>query len=155
MVLDAALLSTKHYKVRIKGKVEQCCSYWKGSQRAILNYGRPTFISFSKVISPNVNVIARQEFELAYFEAEAQRFVYYSTRTLVNFDWLVCSLVGWFYGISAIVGYFMPNPFLYIETVLFQTIQFSISTAFCLHIVKCQNSSISTKSVPSLVLFDR
>ena len=36
-------------------------------------------------------------------------------------------LVG-FYGISTIVGYSMPNPFLYKRTVLFQTIQFSIST---------------------------
>ena len=43
MVLDATLFSTQHYKVRIKGKVEQswewssalptprCSSYWKGS----------------------------------------------------------------------------------------------------------------------------
>ena len=34
----------------------------------------------------------------------------------------------WFYGISTIVGYLMPNSFLYILTVLFQTIQLSIST---------------------------
>ena len=50
MVLDAALLSTQHYKVRIKSKVEQsrewsstfptlqCSSYWKGSLRVTLNY---------------------------------------------------------------------------------------------------------------------
>ena len=36
----------------------------------------------------------------------------------------------WFYGISTIVGYLMPNPFLYISTVLFQTFQFSISMQF-------------------------
>ena len=30
-----------------------------------------------------------------------------------------------FYGISTFVGYLMPNPFLYKESVLFQTIQFS------------------------------
>ena len=36
----------------------------------------------------------------------------------------------WFYGISTIVCYLMPNPFLYIYTVLFQTIQFNISTQF-------------------------
>ena len=36
----------------------------------------------------------------------------------------------WFYGTSTIVGYLMPNPFLYILTVLFQTIQFSLSTQF-------------------------
>ena len=33
-----------------------------------------------------------------------------------------------FYGISIFPGYLMPNPFLYKLTVLFQTIQFSIST---------------------------
>ena len=36
----------------------------------------------------------------------------------------------WFYGISNIEGYSMPNPFLYTKTVLFQTIQFSTSTQF-------------------------
>ena len=35
----------------------------------------------------------------------------------------------------------MQNPFLYIQTVLFQIIQFNISTQF-----KCQNSSISIDS---------
>ena len=51
MVLDAILLNTQHYKVRIKGEVEQskwmngvtpspipwCCSYWKWSLRVTLN----------------------------------------------------------------------------------------------------------------------
>ena len=49
MVLDAALLNTQHYKVRIKGKVEQsregvepsltsrCGSYRKGSLQVTLN----------------------------------------------------------------------------------------------------------------------
>ena len=36
----------------------------------------------------------------------------------------------WFDVISTIVGYLMPNSFLYIKTVLFQTIQFCISTQF-------------------------
>ena len=35
-----------------------------------------------------------------------------------------------FYGISTIVGYLTPNPFLHKQTVLFQTIQFSISKHF-------------------------
>ena len=51
MVLDASLLNTQHYKVRIKGKVKQskegvapsptpwCCSYQKGSLRVTLDYG--------------------------------------------------------------------------------------------------------------------
>ena len=52
MVLDAALHNTQHYKVRIKGKVEQsregvappptpwCSSYRKGSLRVTLDFGR-------------------------------------------------------------------------------------------------------------------
>ena len=52
MVLDASLLNTKHYKVQIKGKVEQarervapsptasCSSYRKGSLCVTLDYGR-------------------------------------------------------------------------------------------------------------------
>ena len=49
MVLDAALLNTQHYKIRIKGKVDQsrewcralpmlqCSNYWKGSVRVTLD----------------------------------------------------------------------------------------------------------------------
>ena len=56
MVLDASLLNTQHYKVRIKGKVEQsregvapsptlwCSSYRKGSLRVTLDYGRPLYL---------------------------------------------------------------------------------------------------------------
>ena len=47
-----------------------------------------------------------------------------------------------FYDISTFVGYLMPNPFLYKQTVLFQTIQFSISTP-----INCQNISFSNYSV--------
>ena len=36
----------------------------------------------------------------------------------------------WFYGTSTIVDYLMPDPFLYIWTVLFQIILYSISTQF-------------------------
>ena len=55
MVLDASLLNTQHYKVRIKGKVEQsregvapspthwCSSYRKGSPRVTLDYGRQLY----------------------------------------------------------------------------------------------------------------
>ena len=51
MVLDASLLNTQHYKVRIKSKVEQsregvapsptpwCSSYRKGNLRVTLDYG--------------------------------------------------------------------------------------------------------------------
>ena len=56
MVLDASLLNTQHYKVWIKGKVEQsregvapsptpwCSSYRKGSLRVTLDYGRPLYL---------------------------------------------------------------------------------------------------------------
>ena len=59
MVLDASLLNTQHYKVRIKGKVEQsregvapspthwCCSYRKGSLRVTLDYGRQLYFIFT------------------------------------------------------------------------------------------------------------
>ena len=39
-------------------------------------------------------------------------------------------VVVWFYGVSTFVGYLTPNPFLYKQSVLFQTIQFSMSTQF-------------------------
>ena len=54
MVLDASLLTTKHYNVWIKGKwnnlgkgvapslTPRCSSYWKKRFRVSLNYGRPT-----------------------------------------------------------------------------------------------------------------
>ena len=60
MVLDASLLSTQHYKVRIKGKVEQssegvapspthwCRSYRKGSLQVTLDYGRQLFFIYIK-----------------------------------------------------------------------------------------------------------
>ena len=55
MVLDASLLNTQHYKVRIKSKVEPsregvapsptswCSSYRKGSLRVTLDYGRQLY----------------------------------------------------------------------------------------------------------------
>ena len=58
MVLDASLLNTQYYMVRIKGKVEQsregvvpspthwCSSYRKGSLRVTLDYGRQLYFTF-------------------------------------------------------------------------------------------------------------
>ena len=58
MVLDVSLLNTQHYKVRIKGKVEQsregvapsptpwCSSYRKGSLRVTLDYGRQLYFYY-------------------------------------------------------------------------------------------------------------
>ena len=62
MVLDASLLNTQHYKVRIKGKVEQsregvapsptpwCSSYRKGSLRVTLDNGRQLYYYIYKYI---------------------------------------------------------------------------------------------------------
>ena len=51
-----------------------------------------------------------------------------------------------FYGISTIVGYLIPNLFLYIKTVPFRIIQFSIRLVFGSHIVKCQNRSVECQN---------
>ena len=57
MILDAALLNTQYYKVRIKGKVEQsgkgvelsptprCSSYLKKSLRVTLELGRQLYFT--------------------------------------------------------------------------------------------------------------
>ena len=54
-------------------------------------------------ISPKVNVIARLEFKLSYFEAAVQHGCHYATGT-PSFGW-----VSLFNGISTFVGYLMPN----------------------------------------------
>ena len=48
----------------------------------------------------------------------------------------------WLYGTSTIISYLMPNQCFYIKTVLFETIQFCISTKFI-----WQNSSISNNLI--------
>ena len=67
MVLDASLLNTQHYKVRIKGKVEQsreavapspthwCSSYRKGSLRVTLDYGRQLYLLTARVHGLKMN----------------------------------------------------------------------------------------------------
>ena len=62
MVLDASLLNTQHYKVRIKCKVKQsregvvpsptpwCSSYRKGSLQVTLDYGRQLFFYFPSYV---------------------------------------------------------------------------------------------------------
>ena len=58
VVLDASLLNTQHYKVRIKGKVEQSregvapsltpwySNYRKGTLRVTLDYGRQLYLLY-------------------------------------------------------------------------------------------------------------
>ena len=71
MVLDASLLNTQHYKVRIKGKVEQsregvapsptpwCSSYRKGSLRDTLDYGRQLYLLINTIMSALVEIVVR------------------------------------------------------------------------------------------------
>ena len=59
---DASLLNTQHYKVQIKGQVEQsregvapsptpwCSSYRKGSLRVTLDYGRQLYLLTSHIV---------------------------------------------------------------------------------------------------------
>ena len=77
MVIDASLLNTQHYKVRIKGKVEQsregvapspipwCSSYRKGSLRVTLDYGRQLYFTYPpKIYKINVKVRTSDGFSL-------------------------------------------------------------------------------------------
>ena len=57
LVLDASLLNTQHYKIRIKGKWSnpgkgvasyRCSSYWKGNLRDTLDYAQPTMYCWSQ-----------------------------------------------------------------------------------------------------------
>ena len=80
MVLDAFLLNTQHYKVRIKGKVEQsregvassptpwCSSYRKGSLRVTLDYGRQLYLLY--LCSMRIDVQVSVTFTL--YEGEMQ-----------------------------------------------------------------------------------
>ena len=82
----------------------------------------------------------------------------YQVRTELSSNWLVGSLFC-FTAYQPFSGYLMPiksfwwkfqtiQLFVYtqlnVQTVLFQTIQLSISINFCLHSVKCKNSQLQT-----------
>ena len=70
MVLDASLLNTQHYKVRIKGKVEQsregvapsptpwCSSYRKGDLRVTLDYGRQLYFTYTSLFSDTTKFVS-------------------------------------------------------------------------------------------------
>ena len=58
-------------------------------------------------ICPKVNVIARLEYELAYYDSAVHRFNHYTTRTPPR-EYIGFGLVG-FYGILNFVGFLMLN----------------------------------------------
>ena len=79
---------------------------WRAEQRKKVTKCLPLFVLHSNYVSVYILALQSWLFGLVWFG-----FV-------------------WFYGTSTIVGYLMLNLFLYTQTVLFQTIQFSISTQF-------------------------
>ena len=109
MFILFARLTTGHHK----SQETQCC------QRDIIMVMICTFLSV---------------FANSLFSKTAYVSIITSFWGFIRFDhgWLlilfVC-LVG-FFGISTFVGYLMPNPFLCKLSVLFKTIQFSMSTQF-------------------------
>ena len=56
IVLDAALLNTQHYKVRIKGKGEapsstpQCSGYWKECLQVTLDWGHQLYFYLYEIL---------------------------------------------------------------------------------------------------------
>ena len=86
--------------------------------------------TFPEGICLKVNVIARLEFELAYYDSAVHRFNHYTTRTPANKPELISLLtikwfvLVWFIGISTIVGYLMLNPCLYIYIYIYIYIWF-------------------------------
>ena len=74
------------------------------------------------------------------FEYDTKKITLFSVCLVAEDDQNVEIWFGlvWFYATSNLVGYLIPNQclYIYIKTVLFQTIQFSKSKVFCLHTVK-------------------
>ena len=78
MVLDASLLNTQHYKVRIKGKVELsregvapsptpwCSSYRKGSLRVTLDYGGQLYLLTSYKLDKIIYFLCLMAYQLCW-----------------------------------------------------------------------------------------
>ena len=100
VVLDASFLNTQHYKVRIKGKVEEsregvapsptlwCSSYRKGSLRVTLDYGRQLY---HILIIPNAFLL------LCHFKYICSCFllIFYSQNFLLVFSSLSWRHFSW------------------------------------------------------------
>ena len=89
--------------------------YLTNSQWKRMNFPRSNISTMTMMFNIHIN---------SYIETLA-----YSVMVIV----LGIGCLGWlfgFYDISTFIGYLLPNPFLYILTVLFQTVQFSISIVF-------------------------
>ena len=89
MVLDASLLNSQHYKVRIKGKVEQsregvapcptlwCSSFRKGSLRVTLDYGRQLYLlTYIKIYRIWFGWVLRHINHCWLFNAKSSLYIY-------------------------------------------------------------------------------
>ena len=104
MILDASLLNTQHYRVRTKGKVEQSSvvAIEKGA------FGSPSIKVANFTYFYHV-VIKFLAYEGSVVDDDDEVVVVAMVREMIMVDGFV-----WFYGISTIVGYLMPNTFSYI-----------------------------------------
>ena len=112
MVLDASLLNTQHYKVRIKGKVEQsregvapsptpwCSSYRKGSLRVTLDYGRQlTYFLFLDTPLYSMSLMKRATTE-PLFHFISSFFFFFSKITQLTFPFFLLKLIRFYLGKS-------------------------------------------------------
>ena len=84
MVLDATLLPTQHYKLRIKckwrtGKIvapfhmTQCCSYWKLSLQVTHNSTRPTYCLYTIINEDSPRgIVANTDYDIIGSKFEFQ-----------------------------------------------------------------------------------
>ena len=82
MLLDAALLNTQHYKVRIKGKVEQsrewssalptprCSSYWKRSLWVTLNWGWQLYLLIALFGQTKKSITASSKLKMYHWNSQ-------------------------------------------------------------------------------------
>ena len=104
MVLDASLLSTQHYKVWIKGKVEQsrkgvapspthwCSSYRKGSLRVTLDYGRQLYFTYNYNLYNN-NIYNDNLYNYNLYNNNN----IYNNNNLYNYNLYACTLYTYCY----------------------------------------------------------
>ena len=111
MVLDSALLNTQHDKVGFKSKVKQ-------------SRERSSVLPYASVLE----AVKKGHFESP--STTVAKFYYLFILAKGESKTSGCCWSFGFYGISTFVGYLPPNLFLYKQSVLFQTIQFSPSTQF-------------------------
>ena len=95
MVLDAALLYTQHYKVRIKSEVvqfsERSRSYRKGSFRVTVDYSRQLYLLTHSLMLKQDSVLNNQQWLICH---KTKNFIAINMTYLVIF----CDFKCYFYG---------------------------------------------------------